>query len=82
MHYIYIKHMEEKEKYIKLTILKTLLIRAPGRPDSVLTLEKDSDLLRVSCNTFFALLALEDTGFVRCESNFVLLRKLKETRYA
>lgn len=61
-------------------MLKTLLIRAPGRPDSVLTLEKDSDLLRVSCNKFFALLTLEDTDFVLCGSNFILLRKLKRNK--
>lgn len=68
-----------RKKCIKLTVLKALLTRAPDRPDSVLvTLEKDSDLLRVSGDIFLALLTLEDTGFVRCESNFILLHKLKE----
>lgn len=60
-------------------MLKVLLIRAPDRPDSVLA--KDSDLLRVSCDKFLALLTLEDTGFIRCGSNFILLHKLKETRH-
>lgn len=58
-------------------MLKPLLTRVLGRPESVLLiLESDSDLLGASCDKFLALFTLEDTGFVRCRSNFAL-RKLE-----
>lgn len=61
------------------TMLEALLTRALDRPESILVvLETASDLLRTSCDKFLALFILEDTGFVRCVSNFVL-RILKET---
>jgi len=58
-------------------MFRPLLIRALGRPESVLLiLESDSDLPCASCDKFLALFTLEDTGFVRCRSNFAL-RKLE-----
>lgn len=56
---------------------EVLLTRVLGRPESVLLmLETDSGLPRASCKKCLALFAVEDTGFVRCGSNFTL-RKLK-----
>lgn len=56
---------------------EVLLTRALGRPESVLLiLQMDSGLPRASCKKCLALFAVEDTGFVRCESSFTL-RKLK-----
>jgi len=59
-------------------MLRPLLTRVLGRPESVLLiLESDSDLLCASYDKFLALFTVEDTGFVRCRSNFAL-RKLKK----
>ena len=58
-------------------MFKALLIRTLDRPESILeALENDSGLL--SCVKFLALFTLEDTGLIRCGSNFTLLRKLKK----